>query len=117
MTAHDDALGFATTVERGHRIVTVRCDIDMATATQFRRHVEAATEPLVIIDLTEVTFIDSAGVRALDRSIAALAERQQQVRLVVPPDSPADWTFKVASFDPGYFFPEIDSAIDHTDTS
>jgi len=32
------------------------------------------------------------------------------VRFIVPPDSPAAWTFKVAGFDPGIFFPSMAAA-------
>jgi anti-sigma B factor antagonist len=110
VSADENEPPFAIRVEGGRRIVTARGDIDMATASEFRRHVEAATEPIVVIDLTEVTYVDSAGILAVDRSLAALAERHQQVRVVVPPDSPADWTFKVAGFDPGNFFTSVDEA-------
>jgi anti-anti-sigma factor len=97
--------------EAGRRIVTARGDIDIEIAPEFRRHVEAATEPIVIIDLADVTYIDSAGIHALDRSLAALAERHQQVRLIVPAKSAADWTFKVAGFDPGNFFLSLPDAL------
>jgi anti-anti-sigma factor len=105
------ASAFEIETENGHQIITARGDIDMATAAQFRRHVESATEPLVVVDLAEVTYIDSAGIHAVDRSVAALIERHQQVRIVVPTGSPVEWTFKVAGFDSGNFFPSITDAL------
>jgi anti-anti-sigma factor len=111
VTAEDGGAEFAVRTETGRRVVTARGDIDMATAAEFRRHIEAGTEPIVIIDLAAVTYIDSAGIHAIDRSLAALTERHQRVRLVVPTDSPAHWTFKVAGFDPGIFFPSVTDAL------
>jgi anti-sigma B factor antagonist len=103
---------FTARTERDHRLICARGEIDMAVAHEFQQQVEAATEPTVVIDLTDVTYVDSAGIRAIDRSAAALAERHQQVRLVVPPTSPVDWTFKVAGFDPNHLFPSVDTALD-----
>jgi anti-anti-sigma factor len=92
-------------------VVTVSGDIDMATAAAFRRHLEATTQPLVLIDLNHVTYIDSAGIHAVDRALAALTQRQQRVRIIASPNSAAGWTFKVAGFDPAILFPSEAAAL------
>jgi anti-anti-sigma regulatory factor len=58
---------FRCTVELpgdGAAIVTVVGDLDLATATQFAEAV-ASSPPLRLFNLSETTFIDSRGVRAL----------------------------------------------------
>jgi anti-anti-sigma factor len=102
---------FLSRIQDERCVVTVSGDIDMAIAAAFRRHLEAATQPLVLIDLNHVTYIDSAGIHAVDRALAALTQRQQRVRIIAPPSSPAGWTFKVAGFDPGILFPSEDAAL------
>jgi anti-anti-sigma factor len=69
-----DALGVrppdAFTVEElpAHEEVTLlvlRGELDLAAAASMRARVEAARRPTLVIDLAEVTFLDSSGLREL----------------------------------------------------
>jgi anti-sigma B factor antagonist len=42
----------------------------------------------LVVDLTEVRHVDSSGIRMLFQIAARLAPRRQQMRVIVPPDSP-----------------------------
>jgi anti-anti-sigma factor len=64
--------------------VRVRGEVDIATSTQMRREVREATAKarLVVLDLREVSFIDSAGVHAILDSAAACRARGQRLLVV-----------------------------------
>lgn len=69
--------------QRRDNVVTVTGEIDMATAPELRE-VIAAADPRsgrLVVDLSEVTFIDSAGVAVLFDHAA------QGLELIVTPDS------------------------------
>ncbi|WP_051367888.1 STAS domain-containing protein [Hamadaea tsunoensis] len=57
----------ARVAEPEHVLVTVRGDVDLTTADQLGRQLEAAAEEDrdVVVDLAGVTFLDSTGVRTL----------------------------------------------------
>lgn len=42
----------------------------------------------LVVDLTETTYLDSAGINMLFELAGELTDRQQRLRLVVPPDTP-----------------------------
>lgn len=59
-------LQLTSTVDNGTVTVAVAGEIDMATADQFRRGLAAATgHDRLVVDLTAVDFLDSAGIRVL----------------------------------------------------
>lgn len=65
-------------------------DIDMTNAGPLEQKAVLAllnTDSGLTIDLTDVEYIDSAGIRALLSVRRLLEERQQRLLLVIPPDS------------------------------
>lgn len=42
----------------------------------------------LVVDLTETSYLDSAGINMLFELAGELTDRQQRLRLVVPPDTP-----------------------------
>jgi anti-sigma B factor antagonist len=69
----------------GHMLVTVRGEIDVDTAPQFTDALDRAVElpsPLLIVDMSAVTFIDSAACNALvhTREHAERADVSLQLR-------------------------------------
>ena len=56
------------------RLVTVRGELDMATASQLGDALQPNGVSLTYVDVSELTFIDSSGLRAL---IGAAAEAQR----------------------------------------
>jgi anti-anti-sigma factor len=53
----------------------------------------------LVVDLTETSYLDSAGINLMFELAAALRERQQQLRLVVPPDAPIARAMAITGLD------------------
>jgi anti-sigma B factor antagonist len=69
-------------------LVRARGDVDAYTAPGLRSHLHAATEggdELVVVDLADVTFIDSAGLGALVGAHRRMREGGGRLRIVRPP--------------------------------
>lgn len=67
-------------------VVAVRGEIDVATAPALRDHLvahEAAATPVVVIDLTAVSFVDSTALGVLVGSYRRLRDGGGSLRLVV----------------------------------
>ena len=47
-----------------------------------------ALATLVLVDLSETSYLDSAGIAMIFRLVARLTWRRQELRLVVPADAP-----------------------------
>jgi anti-sigma B factor antagonist len=69
-----------TADEDGRSTVSVGGELDLATAEQFTSTVRSAlAEGAVRIDLAEVSFMDSAGVRALNTALREAAENGREL--------------------------------------
>ena len=73
---------------------------DLRSAVQ--RDVLAATAAAqrVVLDLSEVTWMDSTGLRMLDDLTRAYEARGAEVRIVAPPDVPARFTLDISAWRP-----------------
>jgi anti-sigma B factor antagonist len=74
----------------GHRVLDVRGELDLLTAPELAEQVERAlgdAPPLLAIDLTATTFIDSSGARQLARAARAAGRSGTVVQVVCPPDN------------------------------
>jgi anti-anti-sigma factor len=72
-------------------VVEIAGEIDMSNAEQMRQEISAAmpnTAFALVLDLSAISYLDSAGVRLLFRLAADVGIRQQQLRLALPGDSP-----------------------------
>jgi anti-sigma B factor antagonist len=72
--------------QSGVPVLGVRGEIDVATSPEMRDHLVRLLEPqpeLVIVDLTEVTFIDSTGLGVLVEAIRGARAGGGDLRLVV----------------------------------
>jgi anti-anti-sigma factor len=66
----------------GCTTVSVAGELDLATADEFSRAVRSGlVRGAVLIDLREVTFMDSSGVRALNTALRESAERGRELRV------------------------------------
>ena len=80
-------------------IARVTGEIDMSNSGELRTAITQATpnDALgVVLDLSEVTYIDSAGIHLLFRLGESLRNRGQTLRVVVPPDSPTSDALRLA---------------------
>lgn len=65
------------TVEGGIEVLTVRGELDLGTADEFKAPLDTALEkdrPSILIDLTECEFIDSTGVALIVEAWQRLSE-------------------------------------------
>lgn len=99
------AVGDAFKVDLSRRgaclVVSVHGEIDLATAPTLVTAVEAeldvdsSTTTRVVVDLSEVGFLDSSGLNALVRLEQTLADRSVEVRLVSPSDRVVRQVFEI----------------------
>ena len=78
------AIGFDGPTD-GSVVLRVAGEVDMATAPELEAHVRKALdrdEPTVLVDLTEVTFIDSSGIAALTGLHRQLEERRRRLTIL-----------------------------------
>jgi anti-sigma B factor antagonist len=97
----------------GCEVVQLLGEIDHATAPLVERDVlvsvRAATG--VVVDLTETTFIDSAGLLCLDRVVTAFGDRGAPVRVAAPPDGMVRFTLDLIGFLPDLLSEDVDTAV------
>jgi anti-anti-sigma factor len=76
-------------MEQAANVVEVDQELDVSTIAQWEHRVESAgrTSRSVVLDLTSVPFIDSAGVRALFRWALAAERVGIDLIIVAPPES------------------------------
>jgi anti-sigma B factor antagonist len=83
-------------------IAAVEGEIDASNAAQIRDRVGALLtnqSRALIVDLTRTSYLDSAGINLLFALGAALAVRQQELHVVVPPSSPIARTIAITGLD------------------
>lgn len=75
-------------------------EIDLGTAPTLGETIlrETLEVPAVVLDLSAVTFLDSAGVRLLDSLVGAYEGRGSEIRLVAPEHGVARFTLTLCAF-------------------
>jgi anti-anti-sigma factor len=71
-------------------LVVIAGEVDLTNARQISTTLLSAARPdatTVVLDLSKVDYLDSAGIRLLYRSTNSLADRRQRLILVVPAES------------------------------
>lgn len=108
--------GIGTTLDTERRetttgeVLAVRGELDLTNATQLAEALHASTARIVILDLSELAFLDSAGIRAIDGVRSHLEPEGRRLLIVAPPESRAGWTFKVAGLADGTVLESLDVA-------
>ena len=80
-------------------IAAVEGEIDASNVHEVGERVRALVTNRnmgLVVDLTGTTYLDSAGINLLFELAAELTDRQQRLRLVVPPSSPILRMFRIA---------------------
>jgi len=81
-------------------VVRLRGEIDMSNARELASEVEAAIPNGALridIDLTEITYLDSAGVQLLFVLADRLGIRRHELRVIVPKESPVRAVLELTS--------------------
>ncbi len=98
-----DPTGFSiSTSERGGRwVVVVRGELDLATApaleTAVTERLDAGHE--VVVDLRELAFMDSTGLRVLVRAHASVGDEKRFLVVRPPPGGPIAKILAIAGVD------------------
>jgi anti-anti-sigma factor len=72
-------------------VVHIAGEIDISNAREVSSALEEAVPngtPAIVVDLSQVTYLDSAGVKLLMHLADRLRLRRRELRLVVPDDAP-----------------------------
>jgi anti-anti-sigma factor len=79
-------------------VAVVTGEVDMSNAASVRQQIAESVTPdddAMIVDLSELSFIDSAGLHALVELGTVLDERRQQLLLCVPHGSPIERAIEI----------------------
>lgn len=113
------------TVDRPARAIVARVEgeLDLVTLPQVERELRAAagdtpTQPLLAVDVTGVTYLNSGAIRLLYDLAEDLRSRRRELRLVMSPDAPLRTLFRRLRFDTVIpVHDTIDDAIAQTDSA
>lgn len=95
----------------GVDVVRVGGEVDLTNADAVRAAVEATRSAAVVLDLSRVAYLDSSGIRAIDRGHRRLAADRRTLLIVAPPETAVDWTFRVAGFKSELLVPSLEAAL------
>jgi anti-sigma B factor antagonist len=95
-------------------LVTLAGEIDLANAPAIAKEIAAhtTTAGAVLVDLTGVSFLDSAGVRLLDALVGDLDDHGTAIRLVVGENGPARMTLQLCAFREDLLATDLERAAD-----
>ena len=84
---------FVTASSEGNHVsISIAGEIDLSNAEQVEEEIAAAIPNLCTtasVDLTEVTYVDSVGMRLFFNLVAQLRTAQIELKMLAPPSSPA----------------------------
>jgi anti-anti-sigma factor len=86
----------------GATVVRVIGEVDMSNVEDVMAAIASATPSnavLVVVDLSDTTYIDSAGITMLFRLAERLSYNRQQLRLVIPAAAPIRAVIELTSVD------------------
>ena len=79
-------------------IAALTGEVDMSNATSVRQQIAESVTPdddAVIVDLSELAFMDSAGLHSVVELGTVLEERRQQLLVCVPSGSPMERAIEI----------------------
>lgn len=91
-------------------VVVVRGELDLTNAQALDDALAGASGRTVILDVGALSFIDSAGIRTIDRAHRRLADEGRSLLVVAGEGSRAGWTFRVAGFANGFVLESLADA-------
>lgn len=107
----DPVLDIAVADADGIAVLTIAGEIDLTNAEALQRAVDETSAAAVVLDLSRVAYLDSSGIRAIDRSRRRLLATERSLVIVSPPDTPSSWTFRVAGFGNGLVVESVETAL------
>jgi anti-anti-sigma factor len=104
-------LDISRTHVEGIDVVAVEGEVDLTNADGGHDAVVATSAPTVVLDLTAGAYLDSSGIRAIDQAHRQLASGERSLLIVSPPETPSDWTLRVAGFNRAIVLESVDAAV------
>lgn len=102
-------------VERHERggcdVICVRGELDLTNAGQLEHALTEVRGHALVLDLGHLTFIDSAGIRAIDRAHRWKLEAGGSLVIVAPGDSRAASILRVAGFSADFVVGSLEQAV------
>jgi anti-sigma B factor antagonist len=96
---HDAGKAVAFSRRGPASVVTLSGEIDLANAPAIGKEIAGHVgDEALLIDLTQVSFLDSAGVRLLDFIVGDMDDRGRAIRLVVGETGAARMTLQLCAF-------------------
>ncbi|MFC9735973.1 STAS domain-containing protein [Streptomyces roseolus] len=88
-TAQTEQLSAAVTATDGIRVVTLTGEIDHHTGDTLRHALDASgvSHPRVVVDMRQVTFMDSSGINIFIAAHHALSQADGWLRLAAPTET------------------------------
>jgi anti-anti-sigma factor len=90
-------------------VVFATGEVDIGSVELLERALEETTAADVVLDVSGLQYVDSAGVRGLERCYRRLRAEQRSLSIVAPPGSTAHWTLHVAGFGDGLVYDDLDA--------
>lgn len=102
-------------VERrgGVQIARLTGEIDMSNAQELRERVlaSAGDADALVVDLSEVTYFDSSGMRMLDAVAAACGDAALPLRVVAPEGGRARFVLRIVAWPEHLLADSLDAAL------
>jgi anti-sigma B factor antagonist len=97
----------------GVTVASLAGEIDVATAPLAQAELEAVAPPggRLVVDLSDVPFADSAGIRLLDRTLGWCRSRDTAVRFVVPDATQLRYLLRITAFPEDVLSADLASAL------
>lgn len=104
------ALSIELRNDDGHDLLDARGELDLTNVHELEDALASTGSRAVVLDVSGLAFIDSAGLRAIDQANRRLAADGRVLLVVAPESSRAAWTFRVAGFAGGVVLDSLDAA-------
>jgi anti-sigma B factor antagonist len=76
---------------QGVQVVRISGEVDLTNTIEVRDAISTVASPdatVIVVDLSETTYLDSSGIAMLFRLAERISQRRQELRIVVPANSP-----------------------------
>ena len=98
-------------VDESREVFALDGELDLTNIDMLATALATSTSSSVILDVSGLTFIDSAGIRAIDEVHRELAEAGKTLLLVAPTGSRAAGTFRIAGFAESFVLESLELAL------
>src|SRR5262249_52454402 len=106
----DGRLEITSDTAHGLDVIRLRGELDLTNVDELAAAVEASDAAGIVLDLSLLLFVDSAGVRARASEPARRGRSGRPLLVVAPPASRAPWTSRIAGFADDFVLASVEEA-------